>query len=69
MEGTSRKRRQAPQVLRFFAPTRLADDLLAGVYERLLADCDRFATVQIECKEMDTLALIAQGEPVGTGGR
>ena len=69
MEGTTRKRRQAPQVLRSFAPTRLADDLLAGVYERLLTARDRFATTQTECKEMESLALLAQGQPVATGGR
>jgi hypothetical protein len=37
MEGNTLRQRQAPQVIRCFAPTRLADDLLAVIYERLLA--------------------------------
>ena len=69
MEGTTRKRRRAPQVLRSFAPTRLADDLLAAVYERLLSARGRFAAVQLEFTEMDTLDLLAQGQPVATGGQ
>lgn len=37
MEGHSLNRRRTPQLIRSFAPTRLAADLLAEVYERLLA--------------------------------
>jgi hypothetical protein len=37
MEGHSLNRRRTPQLIRSFAPTRLSADLLAGVYERLLA--------------------------------
>jgi hypothetical protein len=69
MEGTKRQRRQRPQVLRSFAPTRLADDLLAEVYERLLTTRDRLSAVQTEVKETQTLELLAQGQPVATGGR
>ncbi len=36
MEGQTRPRR-APHVLRCFTPSRLQDDLLAAVYDRLLA--------------------------------
>ena len=36
MEGTLRSRHRTHQVVRSFAPTRLQDDLLAAVYERLL---------------------------------
>ena len=36
MEGMLCSRHHTPQVLRSFAPTRLQDDLLAAVYERLL---------------------------------
>src|SRR5262249_6152457 len=37
VEGHSLNRRRTPQLIRSFAPTRLAADLLAEVYERLLA--------------------------------
>jgi hypothetical protein len=36
MEGKTRPRQRTPQVLRTFNPTRLQDDLLAAVYDRLL---------------------------------
>jgi len=36
MDGKTRPRQRASQVLRKFAATRLQDDLLAAVYDRLL---------------------------------
>ena len=69
MEGTLRKRRQAPQVLRSFAPTRLEDDVLAGVYERLLSVHDRLAALEVEFKDKEMLAGFAHGQLVATGGR
>ncbi len=36
MEGNTRRRLRAPRVLRALIPTRLQDDLLAAVYDRLL---------------------------------
>ena len=36
MEGKTRPRQRTPQVLRTFNPTRLQDNLLAAVYDRLL---------------------------------
>jgi hypothetical protein len=69
MEGTLRKRRQAPQVLRSFAPTRLEDDVLAGVYQRLLSVHERLAALEVEFKEKEMLAEFAHGQLVATGGR
>jgi hypothetical protein len=69
MEGTPRKRRQTPQVLRSFAPTRLADDVLAGVYQRLLSVHDRLAALEVEFKDKELLAGFAQGQLVATGGQ
>ena len=69
MEGTLRKRRLAPQVLRSFAPSRLEDDVLAGVYQRLLSVHDRLAALEVEFKEKDTLAGFAHGQLVATGGQ
>jgi hypothetical protein len=37
MEGKRSSRRPVPPVVRSFAPTRLTAELLASVYERLLA--------------------------------
>jgi hypothetical protein len=36
MEGKARLRQRTPRVLRTFNPTRLQDDLLAAVYDRLI---------------------------------
>jgi len=36
MEGKTHPRQRTSQVLRRFAPTRLQDDLLTAVYDRLL---------------------------------
>ena len=42
MEGKTRPRQRTPQVLRTFSPTRLQDDLLAAVYDRLLDASSRW---------------------------
>ena len=65
MEGTLRKRRQAPQVLRSFAPTRLEDDVLAGVYQRLLSVHDRLAALEATfslIRDAQDFRLVKRGE-------
>jgi hypothetical protein len=72
MEGTLRKRHSPPVVLRFFAPSRLADDVLAGVYERLLVVPDRLAAVNgvvKVVKDEDVLAGYSLDQLAATGGR
>jgi hypothetical protein len=51
MEGKRRPRPRAREVLRAFNPTRLQDDLLAAVYDRLLNVGARVEVVQDELKE------------------
>ena len=46
MEGNTRQRQLTPRVLRAFNPTRLQDDLLAAVYDRLLEVSARVEIVQ-----------------------
>jgi hypothetical protein len=50
MEGKTRSRQRTPQVLRTFNPTRLQDDLLAAVYDRLL---DASVRVQISQDKLE----------------
>jgi hypothetical protein len=50
MEGKTRPRKRALQVLRTFNPTRLQDDLVAAVYDRLL--------------ELEAAAAAVQGQPL-----
>lgn len=69
MEGTLRSRHRTPQVLRSYAPTRLQDDLLAAVYERLLnaapaVDGGHERTRESQCVWVSTEA----GQFVVTGG-
>jgi hypothetical protein len=69
MEGKTRSRQRAPQVLRTFNPTRLQDDLLASVYDRLLEASVR---VQIRQDKLEPLQLDAvsaeDGQLAKTGG-
>lgn len=51
MEGNTRPRQRGPRLLRTFRPTRLQDDLLAAVYDRLLEVGARVESVQNEVKE------------------
>jgi hypothetical protein len=70
MEGTTRPRQRAPQVLRAFAPTRLQDDLLAAVYDRLLDVGSQRDRVQDETREPQVEWVSAEhGQPAETGGR
>lgn len=70
MEGTKRPRQRAPQVLRTFAPTRLQDDLLAAVYDRLLDVGSQRDSVQDEPGGPQLDEVSAElGQPAGTGGR
>jgi hypothetical protein len=69
MEGTLRKRQSLPSVLQSFAPTRLADEVLSGVYERLLAMPDRLVAVNSSVKVEEMLANGSFGQLATTGGR
>lgn len=70
MDGATRKQRPAPQVIRFFAPARQADDLLAEVYERLLKTGIHGFAAATDCMEPPALELLLDPEqPVATGGR
>lgn len=70
MDGATRKQRPAPQVIRFFAPSRQADDLLAEVYERLFKTGTHSFAVSIGCMEpVAQELLLDQEQPIATGGR
>jgi hypothetical protein len=70
MEGTSRPRQRAPQVTRTFAPTRLQDDLLTAVYDRLLDVGSRRGGIQDESRgAWVDRSFVAHGLAAGTGGR
>jgi hypothetical protein len=63
MEGKTRPRHRTSEVLRKFAPTRLQDDLLASVYDRLLHASSLPGGVRDEPKEREP-----ELEPVSAGG-
>jgi hypothetical protein len=68
MEGRSRARR-APHVLRHFTPSRLQDDLLAAVYDRLLAAGLSVSTSHGGTREPELVGIVAeQDRPATTGG-
>ena len=70
MEGTKRPRQRAPHVLRTFAPTRLQDDLLAAVFDRLLDVGSQRDRVQDEPRGPQRDGVSAEhGQPAETGGR
>jgi hypothetical protein len=70
MEGTKRPRQRAPQVLRTFAPTRLQDDLLTAVYDRLLDLGSQRDSAQDEPRGPQLEEVSAEhGWLAGTGGR
>ena len=70
MEGTTRPRQRAPQVLRTFAPTRLQADLLATVYDRLLDVGTPTGDVRDGQKEHPPGCVSAEhGHQAETGGR
>jgi hypothetical protein len=70
MEGKTRPRQRTSQVLRRFAPTRLQDDLLAAVYDRLLDASSPAGRVRDEPREPQLESVSAGGGwPADTGGR
>jgi hypothetical protein len=69
MEGTLRSRHRSPQVLRSFAPTRLQDDLLAAVYERLLNVSSAVGSGHERTWDPERVWVSTeQGQLVATGG-
>jgi hypothetical protein len=69
MEGKRRPRQRAPQVLRTFNPTRLQDDLLAAVYDRLLVASVRVQIPQDKFEQPQLEAVSAEdGQLAKTGG-
>ena len=70
MDGGTRKQVPGPRMVRSFARSRLADALLAGVYEFLLKACNRGSVVQAGFEEPGAKEIVLdQEEPVATGGR
>jgi len=69
MEGNPRPRQGTPQVLRTFNPTRLQDDLLAAVYDRLLKVEASVGTVQRRPRKPHLkCAAVEDGQLAKTGG-
>jgi hypothetical protein len=69
MEGKTRPRQRTPRVLRTFNPTRLQDDLLAAVYDRLIAGNVRSQRPQDKLKQSQPEAVSAEhGQLAKTGG-
>jgi hypothetical protein len=69
MEGKTRPRQRAPQVLRTFNPTRLQDDLLATVYDRLLKASVRGQVPEDKLEQPQLEAVSAEGDQLAkTGG-
>ena len=68
MEGRSRARR-APHVLRHFSPSRLQDDLLSAVYDRLLAAGSSAGTSPDGTRQPELVGIAAErGRSATTGG-
>ena len=67
MEGRSRARR-APHVLRHYTPSRLQDDLLAAVYDRLLAAGSSAGTSHDGTREPRRVAIAAEQDRAATAG-
>jgi hypothetical protein len=69
MEGKTRPRQRTPHVLRTFNPTRLQDDLLAAVYDRLLEASVRVRIPQDKLEQPQLEAVSAEdGQLAETGG-
>ena len=70
MQGKSRQRQCLPPLLRAFAPTRLTEELLAGVYERLLGAGRHSGPAPAESRPPDPRAnRAAEGQAITTGGQ
>jgi len=68
MEGQSRPRQSSPLVLRRFTPSRLQDDLLAAVYDRLLAARSSADRTRSSPGELELVQIAAEPEPAATTG-
>jgi hypothetical protein len=69
MEGKTRPRQRTPLVLRTFNPTRLQDDLLAAVYDRLLKAGVLVQISQDKLEQPQLEAVSAEdGQLAETGG-
>lgn len=69
MQGKTRQR-HLPPLIRTFAPTRLTEDLLAGVYERLLGAGHHSGPAPAESPPSDPQAnCLAEEQAVTTGGQ
>ena len=68
MQGKARQRRCLPPLLRAFAPTRLTEELLAGVYERLLGAGHHHGPAPAEARPTDPQDCRCEEQTVTTGG-
>jgi hypothetical protein len=70
MQGKTQRRRCLPPLLRAFAPTRLTEELLAGVYERLLGAGHRSGPAPTESRQPDPPTdCLCEEQTVATGGQ
>ncbi len=70
MQAKARQRRCLPPLLRVFTPTRLTEELLAGVYERLLDAGNHSGPAPAEARSADPQAnCLDQKQTVTTGGQ
>jgi hypothetical protein len=70
MQAKTRQRRCLPPLLRIFTPTRLTEELLAGVYERLLGAVHHSGPVPAEAPSTDPQAnCFDKKQTVTTGGQ
>jgi hypothetical protein len=69
MQAKTQGRRCLPPIVRVFAPTRLTEQLLAGVYERLLCSDDRNGMTPVVGQAIDVEAsAVLPAQFVTTGG-
>lgn len=70
MQGKTKKRRCLPPLLREFAPTRLTEDLLTSVYERLLGAGHHRGPAPAESPPTDLETnCVSEEQIVTTGGQ
>jgi hypothetical protein len=70
MQGKARQRRCLPPLLRAFAPTRLTEELLTSVYERLLGASHHRGPAPAESPPTDPEAsCLSEEQIVTTGGQ
>jgi len=68
MEGQSRPRQCTPLVFRRFTPSRLQDDLLAAVYDRLLAAGSSVVRFRGGPRELELAGIVVESEQRATTG-